>query len=68
MWLGYSKVLLKSDNEPAILKLLEESLKSLKICGLDQASAEHPPPYDSQSNGAVEAAVKQVRGRLKALK
>ena len=26
---------------------------------------EHPPPFDSQSNGAVEAAVKQIRGMVK---
>ncbi len=30
-WLGYTRVLLRSDNEPAILKLLEESLKSLRV-------------------------------------
>ena len=26
VWLGHTKVILKSDNEPAILKLLSESL------------------------------------------
>ena len=68
LWLGYSKVLLKSDNEPAIVKLLKQSLASLKVSGVDQAGEEHPPPYDSQANGAVEAAVKQVRGRLRTMK
>ena len=34
LWLGYSKVLLKSDNEPAIVKLLKESLATLKVSGL----------------------------------
>ena len=29
LWLGYSKVLLKSENEPAIVKLLKEALGSL---------------------------------------
>ena len=28
-WLGYSKLILKSDDEPAILKLLTESLREL---------------------------------------
>ena len=37
LWLGYSKVLLKSDNEPAIVKLLKESLATLKVSGVDQA-------------------------------
>ena len=30
-WLGYSRLSLKSDNEPAILKLLTETLKELRI-------------------------------------
>ena len=63
LWLGYTKVLVRSDNEPAIVKLLKESLAAHKVEGL-----EHPLPYDSQSNGAIEAAVKQVRGRMKTLK
>ena len=68
LWLGYSKVILKSDNEPAIMKLLQAAPATLKVSGVDQASEEHSPPYDSQANGAVEAAVKQVRGRLKTMK
>ena len=30
-WLGYTRVLLRSDNEPAILKLSEESLEPLRV-------------------------------------
>ena len=33
-WLGYSKIVLKTDNEPAILKLLQESLRDLRVEGL----------------------------------
>ena len=33
-WLGFSKVILKSDNEPAIVKLLADALKSLRVEGL----------------------------------
>ena len=33
LWLGYAKVLVKSDNEPAIVKLLKESLVALKVEG-----------------------------------
>ena len=68
LWLGYAEVLLKSDNEPAIVKLLKESLASLKISGLDRVREEHSPPYDSQANGAVESAVKQIKGRLRTMK
>ena len=67
LWLGYAKGLVKSDNESAIVKLLKGSMAALKVEGLD-ASEEHLPPYDSQANGAIEAAVKQVRSRMKTLK
>ena len=31
LWLGYSKLILKSDNEPAIVKVLQEPLRELKV-------------------------------------
>ena len=45
-WLGHTKIILKTDNEHAILKLLREILKQLKIGGQEQASESHPPVYD----------------------
>ena len=68
LWLGYSRVILKSDNEPAIAKLLKESFKVLRVEGVDQASEEHPPPYDPQSNGAIEVGVKLIKGHFKTLR
>ena len=65
LWLRYGRVILKSDNELAIMKPLQEAPGALKVKGIDKASEEHPPPYDPQANGAVEAAVKQVKARLK---
>ncbi len=65
LWLGYAKVILKSDNEPAIIKLLKEILAAPKVSGLEQAGEEHSPPYDSQANGSVENAVKLVKCRLR---
>ena len=35
-WLCFSGVILKSDNEPAILKLLTESLRELRIEGVPE--------------------------------
>ena len=80
-WLGYTKVTLKSDNEAAIVKLLTETLKGLRIearadeplpssqgPGLEQATEAHPPAYDSKANGSVENAVRQVQGLLRTLK
>ena len=50
-WLGYTRVTLKSDNEPSIVRLLNDALKVLRVRGLEQACEEHPPPYDPQANG-----------------
>ena len=47
----------------AIAKILSQALKALRIQGLDQAAEEHPPEYDPQSNGSVEATVKAVKGK-----
>ena len=43
-------------------------MAALKVRGIDEAPEEHPPPYETQANGAVEAVVMQVKGRLKTLK
>ena len=65
VWTGYTRVMLKSDNEPAILKLLIESLKELRINGLEQVMSENPPEYDPRSNGMAEAAVKSWKGMFR---
>ena len=49
--LGYSKVTLKSDNAPAIAKLLSEALRDLRIHGLEQTMEEHLPEYDHGQMG-----------------
>lgn len=63
-WLGYNKVVLKSDNEPAIVKLLTETLRELRIAGLEQCLEEHPPEHDPQANGSAEVGVKLLKGHL----
>ena len=70
-WLGYTKPILKTDGERAIVRLLKESLKAIKTTladQTDQASFENPPTYDPRSNGSVENAVKAVKGMLRTLK
>ena len=67
-WLGYTKVLLKADNERPIVRLLIDALRRLRIEGLEQVAQEAPTPYDSSSNGSVENAVKQVQGLLRTVK
>ncbi|MBV61870.1 MAG: hypothetical protein CMH65_11270 [Nevskiales bacterium] len=74
-WLGYSHVSLKSDNEPAILALLKESLIDLRVAVHDAdadaqqvVQEEHPTAYDKGSNGLAEGAVKTVQGMTRTLK
>ena len=67
-WLGYSKVTLKSDNEPAIVKLLQEALRELRVQGLEQTMEEHSPEYDSQANGSAEVGVKLLKGHFRTVR
>ena len=66
-WLGYQKIGLRSDNEPAILKLLRHALTEMRVAihDLEQIFEEHPNTYDSSGNGEIESAVKQVTGVLR---
>ena len=44
--LSYSRAVLKSDNGPAIVAVLKETLKVVRVDGIaDQALEEHSPPY-----------------------
>ena len=68
VWIGYSNVLLKSDNEPAILKLLQASLKELRSNGVDQVMSENSLEYDPQANGSAEVGVRLLKGQLRTLR
>lgn len=68
LWLGYSRVTLRSDNEPAIVALLQEVLRGLKVQVVDQVGESHPAAYDSKGNGSVENAVRLVQGLLRTVK
>ena len=67
-WLGYTKLTLKSDNEPAIVKLLSESLRELWINGVSQVLEEHLPEYDPQAHGAAEVGVKLLKSHTRTLR
>ncbi len=69
-WLGHTKLILKSDNEPAILKVLRDSLQTarVEIQELEQIRDEQAVKYDSKTNGDAENAVKQVTKLLRTLK
>ena len=75
-WMGYTRITLKSDGESAIVRLLKETLRVAKTVVtdqdkavvMDQVTQEHPPPYDSRSNGSVENGVRLVKGHLRTMK
>ena len=67
-WLGHTKIVLKSDNEPAILKLLTEVLKDMRVQAVEQVTESHPPAYDPSSNGEIENACRRLGGKLRTLK
>ena len=68
VWLGYTKLVLKTDNEPAILKLLQESLWDLRIAGVDQVMHENSPEYYPEANGSAEVGVQFVKGMARTMR
>ena len=62
LWLGHHRVMVRSDNEPALLQVVNRTMAALKMKGVD-ATSEGSVPYDPQTNGAAENAVNSSRGR-----
>ena len=62
-WMGYTKVILKADNERALQKLVVAALKRLRleVPEIEQATKEQPQTYHSQSNGGTEVGIKNLR-------
>ena len=54
-WLGHTRVIVKSDNEPAVQALVARAIELAKIERKDcvQLSREQSAAYDSQPNGGT---------------
>ena len=61
--LGHPELILKSDNEPAIIALKEATKRERS----ERIVFESPPVKESQANGAIENAVQQVQGQFRAM-
>ena len=67
LWLGHSRVTIRSDNEPALLQVVSRAVAALKMSGVDNVVDEGSVPYDPQSNGAAEVTVRLMKGMFKVL-
>ena len=68
-WLGHVRIVMKSDNERAIVALVREALMVLRIeLDMETAGVEHSPAFDSQSNGMVEVGIRHTRGLFRTLR
>ncbi len=63
VYLGHTRVILRSDSEPALLELVTDALKGLMIQLLDSAAAKASVPYDPQTVGAAEVSVRNLKAR-----
>ena len=62
--LGYKKVVMKNDNENAIMALRDEVKKHLQV----EVIPEQPPKYDSRTSGRAEHAVQRIEGQFRTLR
>ena len=76
-WLGYPRVILRSDNETSLVQVVTNALKILRVQlvgaidiseGQPSAAAEGSTPYDPQTNGAIERSVGLIKGQVKAMR
>ena len=61
---GFTEVLIRSDNEQAILALKESTATALKLAGVN-VKGEESVLYDSTSNGLAESAVKDTKDAVR---
>ena len=61
--MGHSRCVVRSDSEPAIVQLVKASVGQIRLGGVDVVD-EGSAPYDPQTNGQAEAAVKLLKGLL----
>ena len=65
---GHIKVIIKSDNEPAIVDLKHQAARRLQADHGISVTFKESPVSDSQSNGLAELAVREVKGLARTLK
>ena len=67
LWLGHSKAVIRSDNELALAKVMEKTVRALELAGIDGATTEGSVPYDPQANGHAGSTVGVVKSMSRTL-
>ena len=65
LWLGHPKVMIRSDNETALLQVVETALAAFKAKGV-ASNSEGSVQYDPQTIGAAEGAAGLLKGSMRA--
>ena len=66
LWLGYTRIKLRSDGEPAIRGLFDELTPKLKEKGIEVVP-DKTPKGDSNAGGMQESSVKQFKDKCRAI-
>ena len=69
-FMGHVRLILKTDNEVALLALVRAALEEIRcnVSSIERAMSEESAPYDSQSNGGTECGIREVRGLFRTIK
>ena len=67
--LGHTKLILKSDQERALVALVKQALVAVRfqVEGVEKVTVEHSQKYDSQASGGTEVGVRALRGLFRSL-
>lgn len=65
---NYIPVAMKSDQEPAIMKTVEDVTRMRAAMGGQEMVVEHSPVYSSASNGVVERGVRTVTSQMRVMR
>ena len=64
----FHEVIVRSDNEPALVALTERWVRERAAKGAGKTIIEHSPVRSSKSNGLVEKAVQDVQGMIRTMR
>ena len=64
MAFGHARCVVRSDNEPSIVQLVKAAFGQVRLGGIDVVD-EGAVPYDPQTNGQAESAVRLLNGAMR---